>query len=109
MKSDISEFSYGFALVNELADSVGSGLRAAPLFPSLRQEARLGYDVKLDRPGLPLFLQFKLSDCMVSNRAKEIQKGIFPRGTNNITPIINAKNEKKKLFHSPLVNMNGIM
>ena len=82
VKSDISEFSYGFVVVNELANWPARNLRSAPYFPSLRSEARLGYDVKLDRPGLPLFLQFKLSDRMVRNNAKEIRDGLFSRNSN---------------------------
>lgn len=74
---DISEFSYGFALTQELIALAGEPLRAAPIFPSLIEEGRPGggYDVNLDIPGFPLFLQFKRSDCMVSSRAKEIQQG----------------------------------
>ena len=36
-----------------------------------------GYDVMLQRPGLPLFLQFKLSDCMVRNTAAEAKMGYY--------------------------------
>ena len=41
-----------------------------PVFPSLREEAKLGYDVKLSYPGYPIFLQFKLSDWLSRNPAK---------------------------------------
>ena len=77
MTPDISEFSYGFALTQELIALAGEPLRAAPIFPSLIEEGRAGggYDVNLDIPGFPLFLQFKRSDCMISRRAKEIQQG----------------------------------
>lgn len=56
-----SEFSYGFALTNEL---VGwTPLAVAPVFPSLLAEggAGGGWDVMLDMPALPLYLQFKRS------------------------------------------------
>ena len=48
-------------------------MRAAPIFPSLRQEGALGggYDVELNLPGLPLFLQFKVSECMTRSTARE--------------------------------------
>ena len=77
MTPDISEFSYGFALTQELVALAGKRLRAAPIFPSLIEEGKAGggYDVNLDIPGFPMFLQFKRSDCMVSSRAKEIQQG----------------------------------
>lgn len=76
MKSLISEFSYGFALTHEFVSALGS-LSAAPVFPSLIEEGRAGggYDVKLEAPGLPLFLQFKRSDCLSRRSAREIRAG----------------------------------
>ena len=73
MKPDISEFSYGFALTNELILPPGFPIVAAPVFPSLYQEGKAGggWDVRLDRPGVPLFLQFKLSDCLQQRHSKE--------------------------------------
>src|ERR1700735_1111864 len=73
MTPEISEFSYGFALTNEM---VGWGpITAAPLFPSLIEEGKAGggYDVKLDMPGIPLYLQFKRADCLTTRNAKEIK------------------------------------
>ena len=75
MTPEISEFSYGFALTNEL---VGwAQLRTAPIFPNLVEEGRTGggYDVRLDMPGIPMYLQFKRSDCMKTRNAKEIKSG----------------------------------
>ena len=71
MIPEISEFSYGFALTNELVR--WAELSAAPIFPSLIEEGGPGggYDVKLDRPGAPLFLQFKRSECMTRRSARE--------------------------------------
>ena len=48
-------------------------MRAAPIFPSLRQEGAPdgGYDVELNFPGFPLFLQFKVSEYMTRNSARE--------------------------------------
>lgn len=73
MTPEISEFSYGFALTNEL---VGwTALKAAPVFPSLIEEGKKGggYDVKLDAPGKPLYLQFKRAHCMTRRSAREIR------------------------------------
>ena len=75
MKPDISEFSYGFALVDELIHGDGWPLTAVPIYPSLRDEGQLGYDVELQRNGIPVFLQFKLADCMVRNYAFEVREG----------------------------------
>lgn len=72
MTPEISEFSYGFALTNEI---VGwAPILAAPLFPSLIEEGKAGggYDVALSLPGIALYLQFKRADCMVTARAREI-------------------------------------
>ena len=69
MQPDISEFSYGFALTDELIRSRRLRGLGAPTFPNLVQEGGLGYDVQL--PGTPVFLQFKLSDPMVRTSARE--------------------------------------
>ena len=67
MGTEFSEFSYGFALTHELANH--SVLSFAPIFPSLIDEATLGWDLKIDPGGVPLFIQFKLSDNMVGSQA----------------------------------------
>jgi hypothetical protein len=69
---EISEFSYGFALTNEIVGWAPLG--AAPIFPSLIEEGRAGggYDVKLDMPSVPLYLQFKRADCMITRKAREV-------------------------------------
>lgn len=76
--SDISEFSYGFALTNEI---VGwTTLNAAPVFPSLIEEGKQGggYDLKLDAPGVAVYLQFKRADCLTRASATEIKKHRLP-------------------------------
>jgi hypothetical protein len=73
MTPEISEFSYGFALTNEI---VGwAPVAAAPLFPSLIEEGKAGggYDVALNLSGVALYLQFKRADCMVRATAREIR------------------------------------
>jgi hypothetical protein len=79
MHPDISEFSYGYALTETLISASPTPIRAAPIFPSLIEEGSPGggYDVQIPFPGTPLFLQFKLSHCMVRDTAAEAQKGIF--------------------------------
>lgn len=71
MRPEISEFSYGYALTE--AFSALGDLSAAPIFPSLRQEGQQGggYDVQIQYSGTILFLQFKLSDCMVRENASQ--------------------------------------
>jgi hypothetical protein len=78
MTPEICEFSYGFALTNEI---VGwAPITAAPLFPSLIEEGKAGggYDVKLDMPVVPLYLQFKRADCMTRRSAREIRRDQLP-------------------------------
>jgi hypothetical protein len=75
MKPNLSEFSYGFAVVNEWLGTLGP-LTAAPVFPSLIEEGKSGgYDVKLALPGVALFLQFKRSDYLQLSTAREFKKG----------------------------------
>jgi hypothetical protein len=78
MRSGISEFSYGYAVTEALIYDNKTHLKAAPLFPSLIDEGKKGYDLHLDRPGQPLFLQFKLSDYMSGrSNTNEIQRKLF--------------------------------
>lgn len=73
MKPDISEFSYGYAVTEELVANHKSRVVAAPTFPSLYEEGKKGggYDVKIPFKGTPVFLQFKLSDYLSRKSAKE--------------------------------------
>ena len=72
MKLGFTEFSYGYAFTENLIRSSASGPASAPVFPNLVQEAKLGYDVRIDLPGSPLFFQFKLPELMVRDTAREI-------------------------------------
>jgi hypothetical protein len=78
LNPEISEFSYGFALTAEVAG--WASLKAAPIFPTQVQEGRPGggYDVKLDWPGVPLYLQFKRSMCLERKSAREIRDHNLP-------------------------------
>lgn len=78
-KCQFSEFSYGYCLTEDLIVGQDTTLTAAPVFPSLIEEGQqgVGYDVRLDRPGIPLFLQFKLVHQMVRGTANEAKKGHF--------------------------------
>ena len=72
INKEVSEFSYGYAVTNELA-SRPSTLRAAPYFPSLRLEGAIGggFDVALQFHAQPIFLQFKLSESLQRRSANE--------------------------------------
>jgi hypothetical protein len=75
MKPDISDFSYGYAVTEALVKRWRPTLDTAPVFPSLIDQGGLGYDVSLVRQGIPYFLQFKLTECMVRRTAYEVQQG----------------------------------
>jgi len=79
MSPDFSEFSYGYALTEALARQTMWPLKAAPIFPSLKEEGSSGggYDLHLPFDGFPLFLQFKLAHCMVRRSAYEVQHGVL--------------------------------
>jgi hypothetical protein len=79
MKPNISEFSYGYAVTEELVAMHGAVVIGAPTFPSLYEEGKKGggYDVKIPIKGSPVFLQFKLSDYLERTSAKEHQSGLL--------------------------------
>lgn len=70
-----SEFSFGYAVTEELVSRLKGSFSGAPVFPSLYEEGRPGggYDLMLNRPGFPLLIQFKLSEKMVRDTAKEVK------------------------------------
>ena len=76
-KSQFSEFTYGFALTRELLSGPTGKFLHAPKFPSLREEGKAGYDVRMGRKGKPLFIQFKLSEPLLRGNAKEARKSKF--------------------------------
>lgn len=78
MRPTISEFSYGFLVTHELLHGVAHGVSIAPIFPSLRDEADLGYDVKIGPSDRLLFLQFKLSEYLERNNAREADEIALP-------------------------------
>ncbi len=69
MRPEFSEFSFGYALTEALVNGQQHIVR--PTFPTQRQERSVGYDLRLDRPGSPIFLQFKLCQGMTRRSARE--------------------------------------
>lgn len=69
MRPEFSEFSFGYALTEALVNGRQHIIR--PIFPTQRQERRDGYDLRLDCPGRPIFLQFKLCHGMTRRSARE--------------------------------------
>ena len=58
MDFPVSEITYGFAFVENLTRA-NRGKRALPFFPTLRDEALRGYDVRLKVTGQVHYYQFK--------------------------------------------------
>jgi len=75
MRPAISEFSFGYAVTEEIIRQQRHVMIGAPIFPSLLQEGRAGggYDLRINRRGFPLFLQFRLSHKMIKNNSFEIK------------------------------------
>jgi hypothetical protein len=69
MKSDFSESTYAFSLVNEM--NIVYSFNVAPIFPSLYEEGKTGgYDTEVSIQGTPFFFQFKLSNFLSRFNAK---------------------------------------
>ena len=78
MNPNFSEFSYGYAVTEELVTAMKAAVVAAPVFPSLYEEGKKGgYDVKIPLMGKPVFLQFKLSEYLERTNAKEHRDGVL--------------------------------
>jgi hypothetical protein len=79
MRPDISEFSYGYALTEELVSAHQSAITAAPIFPSLIAEGKegAGWDMRLELLGIPAFLQFKVGHPVMRRTATEFTSNKF--------------------------------
>ena len=72
MKLGYGEFSFAYAYTENLIAWTPGGVTGAPIFPNLVQEGSLGFDIRIDLAGLPLFLQYKLPEKMVRDSAAEV-------------------------------------
>ena len=61
-------------ITENLIRSASTASGGAPVFPNLIQEGRLGYDVRIDFSGCPLYFQYKLPELMIRDTAAEISK-----------------------------------
>ena len=84
-KTDLSEFSFGFAYTFELTTLWEDKLIKSPYLPSLVEEGKLGggYDVALDtrlnNDGFLYCAQFKLSEFRQASHAREAKAGYTHR------------------------------
>lgn len=68
----ISEFTFGYAFLYEQTLKNWGSLVAAPILPSLQQEADLGWDARLPIRGCTFYYQFKLSDRLERSNSRFI-------------------------------------
>ena len=78
MRVGYSEFSFGYAFTENLIRWSSDAPTSAPHFPNLVDEGSRGYDVRIDRGGYPLFLQYKLPEKLTRSTAVEIRKFGLP-------------------------------
>lgn len=72
-----SEFTFGFAFLHEQANRYLGSLICAPVLPSLREEAGVGYDARLPTRGIDFYYQFKISEYLKRRTATYIQDGTY--------------------------------
>jgi len=73
----ISEFTFGYAFLYEQTHANWANLVAAPVLPSLQQEADGGWDAHLPVLGTDFYYQFKLADHLFNWNAKYIADGTY--------------------------------
>ena len=78
MRVGYSEFSFGYAFTENLIRWSSGAPTSAPHFPNLVDEGSRGYDVRIDRGGCPLFLQYKIPQKLTRSTAVEIRKFGLP-------------------------------
>lgn len=107
MKLGYTEFSYGYGFTENLIRSSATAPTGAPQFPNLVQEAKLGYDVRIDLPACPIFFQFKLPELLVRDTAKEIsQWGLAGIRCNFFRMPLMKRNLSRQ--HQHLINLERI-
>lgn len=104
MRNEITEFSFAYAFTEEFVRYMDYELDFAPYIPNLKEEGKVSYDLKVSW-GIPLFIQFKLSEFIkvLSSRVKEYNKGIFT------TPFyrFELRTYKDDGQHNKLVDLNA--
>lgn len=65
----ISEFTFGYAFLHEQTVANWGTLIAAPILPSLQQEAAVGWDAHLPLAGVAYFYQFKIAEHLERSNA----------------------------------------
>lgn len=88
MDTAFSEFAFVYAHVRELEWKYGW---STPYFPTTREEGRLGYDLRMDGPVHPVFLQYKVSQGLQNPRSTEWKAFEEPYYRFKIYPELRSK------------------
>ena len=73
----LSEFSFGYAFLHKQTLHKWGSIRGFPILPSLRREARTGWDARLPTKGKDYYYQFKLSERFSRGNSKFIADGTY--------------------------------
>ncbi len=106
MKLGYTEFSFGYAFTENLIRSASTAPGGALFFPNLVQEGRLGYDVRIDCPGCPLYFQYKLPELMIRNSAAEISQ-YFLQGIETPFFRMHLMKRNQSRQHELLINLES--
>ncbi len=68
---------FGYAFLYEQTQANWGNLKAAPVLPSLQQEAQVGWDAQLPLNGTDFYYQFKLSDYLWRGNATYIRDATY--------------------------------
>lgn len=99
---EFSEFSYGYALTDNLINGrVLYGVRGAPVFPSLYDEGQAsgGYDVQIPTRGAPLYLQFKIPQVVTRASVKIPTSYTTPYYRMHLRPASHSTQHQSLLEH----------
>ena len=104
MRNDITEFSFAYAFTEEFVRFMDHELDFAPYIPNLKEEGNVHYDLQLSW-GIPLFIQFKLSEYikLLSSRVREYREGHFTTPFYRFELRTEGDNEQ----HNKLVALNS--
>lgn len=73
----ISEFTFGYAFIHEQINILWKDISSIPIFPSLIEEKKVGWDVKLPLKGKALYYQIKTSELLKNANSKYIKDGTY--------------------------------
>ncbi len=98
----MSEFTFGFAFLFDQTTQHWADLRAAPILPSLRQEAADAWDAHLPLNGTDYYYQFKLCEHLLRPYAKYRKDGTYdaPYFRFDIYRRHNSRQHNRLVIHS---------